>query len=86
MLSGKFSLYVTGSRAFKTLKDFDLIKFDLSLGLVIQINIIFVLDIFCRRYTLFLFLKVSPQTLFLLANFFIFLLKNIRSYRGLFCN
>ena len=60
ILSGKFSLYITALRAFKTLKNFNLVISNLSLSLVIQINIIFVLGILYKRYTLFLFLKVSP--------------------------
>ena len=35
MLSGRFNLYVTGSRTFKILKDPNLAKFNLSLSLVI---------------------------------------------------
>ena len=86
MLSERSSLYVTSFRTFKILKDFNLAKSNLLLGRVVYINIIFVLGIFCRRYTLFFFLRVSPRTLFLLANFFIFLLKKIKLYWSSFCN
>ena len=78
MLSGRSSLYVTGPKTFKILKGSNLAKFNLLLGYVVWINIIFILGILCRRYTLSLFLKVSPQTLLLLAHFFITLLKNIK--------
>ena len=86
MLSGRFSLYVTGSRTFKILKGPNLKKSNLLLGRVVWINIIFVLGILYRRYTLFFFLRVSPQTFLLLVNFFIILLKNTKFYRSLFYN
>ena len=86
MLFGKFSLYIIGPRIFAILKNFNLVKFYLLLGLVVQINIIFVFSIFYKRYTLFFFLKVGPQTLFLLANFFIVLLKNTKFYCSSFYN
>ena len=60
MLSKRSNLYVTGSRNFKTLKNSNLAKSNLSLSLIIQINIIFVLGIFYKRYTLFFFLRVGP--------------------------
>ena len=64
MLSEKSSLYITGSRTLKTLKNSNLAKSNLLLNHVVQINIIFVLGVLCRKYTLFFFLKVSPLTLF----------------------
>ena len=78
MLSRRFSLYVISSRTFKILKIFNLVKFNLSLGLIVYINTVFIFGVLYRRYTLFFFLRVSPQTLFLLVNFFIFLLKKIK--------
>ena len=60
MLSGRSSLYVTSPRTFKTLKDFNLVKSNLLLGFVVQINIIFVLNILYKRYTLSFSLKVGP--------------------------
>ena len=78
MLSRKSSLYITSSRTLKIFKNFNLAKFNLLLSRVVQINIIFVLGILCRRYILFFFLRVSPLTLFLLINFFIALLKKIK--------
>ena len=86
MLSKKFSLYMTGSKTLKILKDFSLVKSNLLLSHVILINIIFILGVFYKRYTLFFFLKVSPWTLFLLANFFIFLLKKVKFCQSSFCN
>ena len=86
ILSGKFSLYMTGPRTFKILKGPNLAKFSLLLGLVIWINIIFVFSVLYRRYTLFLFLRVGSRTLFLLVNSFIFLLKKIKSRRSLSYN
>ena len=80
MLSGKSSLYITGPRAFKTLKGPYLAKSNLLLGRVVQINIIFVLGIFYKRYPLFFSLSVGPLAFFLLASSFIFLLKKIRFY------
>ena len=59
MLSGRSSSYVTGPRIFAILKNFSLVKSNLLLGLVILINIIFVFNVLCRRYTLFFFLRVS---------------------------
>ena len=59
MLSKRFSLYVTGPKTFKILKNFNLAKFNLLLSFMVWINIIFVLGIFCRKYTLSLFLRVS---------------------------
>ena len=59
MLSGRFSLYVTGPRTFKTLKDPNLVKSNLLLSLIIWINIIFMLGVFYRKYTLFFFLRVG---------------------------
>ena len=80
MLSGRSSLYVTNPKTFKILKGPSLAKFNLLLGRVIQINIIFMFNIFYKRYTLSLFIKVSPQTFLLFANFFIILLKKTKSY------
>ena len=69
MLSGRFSLYVTGPKTFEILKNPSLAKSNLSLSRVIWINIIFVLGVLYRRYTLSFFLKVSPLTLFLFPKF-----------------
>ena len=60
MLSGRFSLYMTDPRTLITLKGPSLVKFNLLLGLVVWINIIFVFSILYKRYTLSLFLRVSP--------------------------
>ena len=60
MLSGRFNLYITGPKTLIILKGFNLIKSSLLLSYVILINIIFVLGIFYRRYTLFFFLRVGP--------------------------
>ena len=60
MLSERFNLYVTSSKIFKILKDPNLVKFNLLLGLVVWINIIFVLGVLFKRYTLFFFLRVGP--------------------------
>ena len=57
MLSKKFNLYIINSRTLTILKNFSLAKFDLSLSLVVQINIIFVFNILYKRYTLFFFFK-----------------------------
>ena len=86
ILSGRSSLYITNSRTFKILKNPSFIKSNLLLGLIIYINIIFIFGILCIVYTLSLFLKVSPQTLFLIIHFFITLLKNIKFYRSFFYN
>ena len=86
MLSGRSSSYVTGSRIFKILKGSNLAKSNLSLSRVVRINIIFILDILYRRYTLFFFLRVGPQTFLLLITFFITLLKKTKFYRSLFYN
>ena len=59
MLSGRSSSYVTSSKTFKTLNSFSLAKFNLLLGYVILINIIFVLGVLRRRYILSFFLRVS---------------------------
>ena len=80
MLSGKFSLYMTGPRTLKILKDFSLTKFNLLLSYMVWINVIFILGVLYRRYTLFFFLRVSPQIFLLSANFFIILLKNTKFY------
>ena len=73
---------MTGPRTFTILKGFSLIKSNMLLGLVVRINIIFIFSVFYRRYTLFFFFRVSSLTLFLLANFFIILLKKIKSCRS----
>ena len=86
MLSGRFSLYMTGPKTLKILKDFNLAKSNLLLSRVVWINIIFIFGVLYKRYILFPSLRVSPLTLFLLANFFISLLKKIKSYRSLFYN
>ena len=86
MLSERFNLYITGSRTLKILKNFNLVKFSLLLGLVIRINIIFVLGVLYKRYTLSFFLRVGSLTLLLLVNFFIILLKNTKFYLSLFYN
>ena len=78
MLSGSFSLYITGPKILTILKNFSFVKFNLLLGLTILISIILILSVLYRKYTLFLFLRVSSQNLFLLANFFIALSKEIR--------
>ena len=57
ILSGRSSLYVTSSRTFKILKGFSLAKSNLLLNLIVWINIVFVLGILYRRYTLFFFFK-----------------------------
>ena len=46
MLSKKSSLYVTGSRTFKILKDPSLAKSNLLLNLMVLINIIFMFSVF----------------------------------------
>ena len=86
ILSGKFSLYMTGSKTFIILKGSNLAKSNLLLGRVVRINIIFVLGVLCRRYTLSFFLRVGSLTFFLLANFFIFLLRKIKFCYSSFCN
>ena len=60
MLFKKSSLYMTGSRTLKILKGSNLAKSNLLLDRVVQINIIFMLGICCRKYTLSLSLRVSP--------------------------
>ena len=60
MLFGRSSLYITGSRTLKILKDPNLAKSNLSLSYMILINIIFVLGILYKRYILFFSLRVSP--------------------------
>ena len=82
MLSRRSSLYVTNPRTFIILNSSSLAKFNLLLGLVIWINIIFMFSILYRKYILFLSLRVSSLTLFLSANSFIFLLKKIKFYRS----
>ena len=77
---------MTRPRILIILKDPNFIKSNLSLGLVVQINIIFVFGVLFRRYALFLFLKVGSLTLFLSANSFILLLKKIKSCRSFFCS
>ena len=86
MLSGRSNLYVINPRIFEILKGSNLVKFNLLLSCVVRINIIFVLSICYRRYTLFFFLRVGPLTFFLSANFFIFLFKKIRFCRSSSCN
>ena len=86
MLSEKSNLYVTSPKTFIILKGFSLAKFNLLLSYVIQINIVFVLSVYYKRYTLSPFLRVGPLTLFLSANFFILLLKKIKFYRSLSYN
>ena len=86
MLLGRSSLYVTNSRTFKILKGSNLAKSNLLLSRVIQINIIFVLNIFYRRYTLFLSLRVNSLTFLLSINFLIILLKNTKFQQNLFCS
>ena len=80
MLSERSSLYMTGSRTFKILKGPNLAKSNLLLGCVVWMNVIFMLGVYYRRYTLFLFLRVGPRTFFLLVNFFIFLLKKVKFF------
>ena len=60
MLSEKSNLYITGSRTLKILKGSNLAKFNLLLSYIIWINIIFILGIYYRKYTLFSSLRVSP--------------------------
>ena len=84
MLSERSSLYVTNPKTFIILKDPSLVKSNLLLNLVVRINIIFIFGVLYRRYTLFFFSRVSPLTLFLSANFFIFLLKKVKSYHNFF--
>ena len=71
ILFRRSNLYVTNPRTFAILKSSSFVKFSLLLSLVVWINIIFVFGVLCRRYTLFLFLRVGPWTFFLVANFFI---------------
>ena len=60
MLSERVNLYIISPRTLKTLKDSNLAKFNLLLGRVVQINIIFIFDILYRRYTLSFSLRVNP--------------------------
>ena len=86
MLSGRSSLCMTGPRTLIILNNFSLAKFNLSLSFVIQINVTFVFGVLYKKYTLFLFLRVSPRTLLLSANSFIFLLKKVKSCQSSSCN
>ena len=86
MLSGRSSLYVISSKIFIILKGSSLAKFNLLLSFVVWTNVIFVFSVLYKRYTLFLFLRVSSWTLFLLVNFFITLLKNVKLCRNFFGN
>ena len=86
ILSGRSSLYITGPRTLKILKNSNLAKFNLLLGRVIQINIIFIFGVLYKKYTLSSFLRVSSLTLFLSANFLILLLKKIKFYQSLSYN
>ena len=86
ILFERFSLYITSSRTFEILKNSSLAKSNLLLNYVVQINVIFILGILYKRYTLSPFLKVSSLTLFLLANFFMLLLKKVKFCRSLFYN
>ena len=86
ILFGRSSLYIINPRIFKILKGPNLVKFNLSLSRVVWINVIFVFSVLYKRYTLSLFLRVGPQTLFLLMNFFIFLLKKLKFCQSLFYN
>ena len=86
MLSRRSNLYITNPKTLRILKDSNLVKSNLLLGLIIQINIIFVLGILYRKYTLSPFFRVSSQTLILLANFIIVLLKNTKSRQNLSYN
>ena len=60
ILSKRSSSYVISPRTVIILKNNNFAKFNLLLGLVVQKNIIFVFNIFFKRYTLFSFLRVSP--------------------------
>ena len=82
MLSERFSLYIINPRNFTILKNSSLAKSNLSLNLIIWINIIFIFSVFFQKVYLSLFLRVSSRTLFLLANFFITLLKNNKLCRS----
>ena len=84
MLSGRSRLYMTGPKTFIVLKNLSFAKSNLLLSFIIQINVIFMFDIFYKKCTLFFFLKVSPRTLLLPVNFFINLLKNIKLSYNLF--
>ena len=84
MLSERSSLYVTNPKTFIILKDPSLVKSNLLLNLVVRINVIFIFGVLYRRYTLFFFSRVSPLTLYLSANFFIVLLKKVKSYHNFF--
>ena len=55
MLSGRSSSYVTNSKIFIILKDSNLAKSNLLLGLVVWINVVFVFGILYKRYTFFFF-------------------------------
>ena len=85
MLSRKSSLYMTGSRTFVILKGFSLIKFNLLLSNNLD-KYYFCVWCFLQKIHFIFFLRVSSQTLFLLINFFIFLLKNIKFYQSFLCN
>ena len=59
MLSKRFSLYVTDPRTLIILKGSSLAKSNLLLSRVVLINVIFILDILYRRYTLSPSLRVN---------------------------
>ena len=66
ILSKRSNLYVTSPRTFKILKGFNLVKSNLLLGLVVQINIIFVLGVFCKKiYFIFFFKSWSLNSFFI---------------------
>ena len=51
---------MTGPKTLNILKDPNLAKFNLLLNRVVQINIIFVLSVLYKRYTLSPSLRVGP--------------------------
>ena len=77
--SRSFNSYISGSNTFAIQNDPNFIKSNLSLGLVIQIKVVLVLDIYCKKYTLSSFFRISLLILKVSAYFFIFLLKNSMS-------
>ena len=84
--SESFNLYISGPNTFAIQNSSNFIKSNLSLGLVIWIKVILILDIYYKRYNLSLFFRISILILKVFIYFFILLLKNSMSFLKLFYN
>ena len=80
------NLYISNLNTFAIQNSSNFVKSNLSLGLIVRIKVVLVLDIYYKRYTSSLFLRIGLSIFEVFIYFFILLLKNLISFLKLFYN